>query len=703
MMEDLSTVTQTALARRSPDCETPPPLGDRRVVVAICGLLCLAVILVFCQTGRYDFVNFDDDRYVYDNDHIKHGLTLEGLEFYLCHWHSYTYHPLTTYSHMLDCQLFGLKAGGHHAVNIFLHAITATLLFLLIRQMTGRVWASALVASLFAVHPLRAESVAWISERKDVLSGLFFILTLGAYVRYARARKTSGRYATVCLLYVLGLLAKPMLVTLPMVLLLLDYWPLRRWHASDEYGHELEPMLLCNQEADSPQCLEPVMPDAGTIPMRSKAGRIPWHLIIEKIPLLLVSLAASALTIHTQADAIQPLEAIPLPTRCANTLVAYASYLGCFFWPEGLAILYPRASDGHSAGTVVAATAILAVVSAATFVWRRQAPYLLVGWLWYLGMLVPVIGLVQVGGQSMADRYTYLPQIGLALGLVWAASDFIDFLGARAGATIQRSSRFFSAIATAGIVAALAVGTWRQTGYWRDSEALWVRDSMYPNSVGQYNFGLALAGANRHEEAVKQFEGAYTLSPTDEDTLYAYAQSLEALGRVADAKVKYREALAVNKKLVNANDRLASILLGQGKDREALACWRQALADDPNNVAIGHRVADLLATSPDASVRNGKEAVFVAQRIVELTAGKDPAALDTLAAAQAESGNFVAAVQTAQTALELASAASGVDESAGEIQTHLACYRARKPHRRSATPATSSAGVIHPTPTSEPK
>ena len=218
------TVSQTG---EPPQRQPAAPQGSRPVIVTLCGLLCLAVFLVFCQTGGYDFVNFDDDQYVYDNGHLNHGFTWDGLLYYTYHWHSYTYHPLTTYSHMLDCQLFGLEPSGHHWVNVVLHAITAALLFLLVRQMTGRLWPSALAAALFALHPLRVESVAWISERKDVLSGLLFVLTLGAYVRYTRA-PAAGRYAVVCLLYVLGLLAKPMLVTLPMVLLLLDYWPLRR-------------------------------------------------------------------------------------------------------------------------------------------------------------------------------------------------------------------------------------------------------------------------------------------------------------------------------------------------------------------------------------------------------------------------------------------------------------------------------------------
>jgi len=565
MVEDLYPAAQTVLAVPTPGGEKPSRSGSRLMVVAVCGLICLAVVIVFCQTRCYDFVNFDDDRYVYDNDHINQGLTWEALAYYLYHWHSYTYHPLSTYSHMLDCQLFGLKAGGHHATNLLLHAITAALLFLLLREMTGRLWPSALVASLFAIHPLRVESVAWISERKDVLSGLFFVLTLGAYVRYTRGPRTSGRYATVCSLYALGLLAKPMLVTLPMVLLLLDYWPLRRWRVSGNGGGGVDPAAGCNQEGGGSPSEAPKMVGVETTPRPSIAWRIPWHLIVEKTPLLLLSLAASLLTIYTQVDAIRSLESISWLARCANALVAYVSYLGCFFWPQRLAILYPHANNNQSAGAVVSAAIILLAVSAGAFFWRRQTPYVLVGWLWYLGMLVPVIGLLQVGGQSMADRYTYLPQIGLAFGLVWAVTGLAEFLAARAETAVQRASRFLLALAATGIVAALAVGAWRQTGYWRDSETLWVRDEMYPNSVGFYNFGLVLAAANRHEEAVQKFKNAYEISPTDEDTLYSYAQSLEALGRVEEAIEKYREALKVNKNAVNANDRLASLLLKQGK------------------------------------------------------------------------------------------------------------------------------------------
>jgi tetratricopeptide (TPR) repeat protein len=359
-----------------------------------------------------------------------------------------------------------------------------------------------------------------------------------------------------------------------------------------------------------------------------------------------------------------------------------------------LAVLYPHPGNGHSASTVIAAAATLVAISAGVFACRRRAPYLLVGWMWYLGMLVPVIGLLQVGGQSMADRYTYLPQIGLVIGLVWAVSDSTAFLAARAGAMLQLAGRFLLALAATGIVAGLVVAAWRQTGYWRDSETLWIRDTIYPNLVGYFNFGLALAAADRHEEAIQQFEKAYAISANDEDTLYSYAQSLEALGRVEDAVTKYREALAVNKKAVSTNDRLASILLRQGKDREALACWRQALAEDPKNVAIVHQVAGLLATSPDASIRDGKEAILVARRMMELTGGTSPAAFDSLAAAQAETGDFAAAIENAQTALGLAHP-SGAEEPAAEIQRHLAYYLAGKPFHRRPTETKSSPDDTH--------
>jgi protein O-mannosyl-transferase len=543
----------------------PPLSAIRPQVAAVCGLLCLAVILVFCQTGNHDFVNFDDDEYVYNNSHLNHGITWGGLVYYAYHWHAYTYHPLSTYSHMLDCQLFGLRAGGHHWMNIAFHAVTAVLLLLVLRQMTGRLWSSAVVAALFAVHPLRAESVAWISERKDVLSGLFFMLTLSAYVRYVRVPK-AGRYAVVCAVYVLGLLAKPMLVTVPMVLLLLDYWPLRRWTNSgmtDESEPENQTEASTMERDSFPN--DTAVQFAATDLTRPRPSRVPWHLVREKLPLLILALADCALTIRTQGYAIRPLEAVPCFSRLANAVAAWVNYLGCFFWPQDLAVLYPLGEV--SIVKACCMSAVLVVISIAAICLRKRAPAFLVGWLWYLGMLVPVIGLLQVGGQSMADRYTYLPQIGLAIALVWAMNRLVNCLS-DIGPSVRHISGLLAALLAMGILTALAVCAWRQTAYWRNSETLWIRDSLYPNSVGYYNHGLALAADNRHAEAIQQYAKAYEIIKTDEDILYSYGRSLEDLGRTEEAIFKYREVLKVNPKSASANERLAAILAKRGKSEK---------------------------------------------------------------------------------------------------------------------------------------
>ena len=507
-----------------------PP--DKRVLL-ISALLTLAVVLVFCQTGRHEFVNFDDDRYVYDNDHVKPGLTLRSLGYYIVHRHSYTYHPVTSISHMLDCTLFGARmvdAGKHHWMNVLFHAATAVGLFLVLRQMTGRLWPSAMVAAVFAIHPLRVESVAWISERRDVLSGLFFVGTIWAYVRYVRQPQSTGRYVLVCVVFALGLLAKPMLVTLPIVLLLLDYWPLGRWRFEADSGSlecgGLPPLFIT---ADS-KGEDSVAEDAGNTvderpyaiksdgkPSHSKdqpaeingAGegsrpadeshtpslavtrsgrrRLSWRLLIDKIPLFALSLAGCLITLFTQGDggAIQTLDLVSWKARIANTPIAYANYIGSFFWPQNLAVLYPHPLDSVNVWEAVAKAELLVTVTVVALILWRRMPYLLVGWLWYLATLLPVIGLLQVGGQSMADRYTYLPQIGLAIAVVWTL----------AAATQRLGSHVYSALASAAILAALAAAAWLQTTYWRDSETLWVRELSFPqfdNSVNPLQRGLVL-------------------------------------------------------------------------------------------------------------------------------------------------------------------------------------------------------------------
>src|SRR6059036_456916 len=387
--------------------------------LAIAGLVVLGTLAVFAPALRHGFVNYDDPEYVTENPRVRAGLSWAGLGWAFAAPHAANWHPLTWLSHMLDAQLFGLAPAGHHATSVLLHATSAALLFEVLAGMTGTPWRSAFVAAVFALHPLRVESVAWVSERKDVLAGFFWMLALAAYARYAR-RRGAADYVLVVAAFVLGLLAKPMVVTLPLVLLLLDVWPLRR----------------------------------------------PWTiaLVWEKLPLVLLAAAASALTVVAQrgAGAMASLESLPLAARMAEAVVAFRAYLEKTFWPARLAVFYPHRP--LPIGEVAASCVVLLVVSALAIRERRRRPWLLVGWLWYLVALLPVVGLVKVGEQAMADRFSYLPQIGVLLMIAWAAAD--------AGGS--------RAVASAGGVVALAACvalTARQLDIWRDSVSLFAHAS----------------------------------------------------------------------------------------------------------------------------------------------------------------------------------------------------------------------------------
>ena len=344
-------------------------------------LVCLGLVAVtwavFGQTLAHDFVNFDDHIYVYENPLVVKGLSTEGIVGAFTHTHALNWHPLTTLSHMLDCQLYGLNAGGHHLTNVILHTISVLLLFLVLSQMTGGLWRSAFVAALFAIHPLHVESVAWVAERKDVLSGVFFMLTLAAYSHYARAPSRS-RYLLVALIFACGLMSKPMLVTLPFVLLLLDYWPL------DKFKDE-----------------------------NSEVGSRLRRLVMEKIPFLALSTCSCLVTLFTQRQGPHAMDQLPFLWRLNNAFVSYLTYIWQMLWPVRLAVFYPHPNNRLPLVEVTVAIAFLIGVSLLVIRLRQSKPYLVTGWFWYLGMLVPVIGLIQVGEQAHADRYTYLPQIGL--------------------------------------------------------------------------------------------------------------------------------------------------------------------------------------------------------------------------------------------------------------------------------------------------
>lgn len=468
----------------------PQTWREAHTAMVVCGLLFVVVWFVFGQTLSHEFV-YDDQEYICTNLHIMHGPTIVGIVWAFTHSYSDNWHPLSWLSHMLDCWMYGLDAGGHHLTNVLLHAANAVLLFLLLWRMAGSLWPAAFVAAVFAIHPLRAESVAWVTERKDMLSGLFFLLTLAAYLGYVRHRPSTVRYLAVAVLFALGLMSKPMLVTLPFVLLLLDYWPLGRIAA---------PRLAAT------------------------AGRC----FLEKIPLLLLSVASCVVTPLAQTRAMVGTGYLPLSWRVSNALVSYVAYLGQFFYPVGLTAYYPHPGPTLPLWKPVAAFFVLAAISLAALAWRKRHPCLPVGWFWYLGMLVPVIGLVQVGLQARADRYTYLPQIGLCIALTYS------FHQMAASWPYRRWICGGLALVT---LTTLMTSAWQQTYYWHDDGTLWTHALQYTqrNTTALNNLAWTRA-TNRNPrfrngaEAVALAEQAVRLTggraPNSLDTLAAaYAEA----------------------------------------------------------------------------------------------------------------------------------------------------------------------------------
>jgi tetratricopeptide (TPR) repeat protein len=560
------------------------PVHRRFQVLAVCALLLLAVAVVFGQTVGFDFVNYDDPAYVYENVPVDAGLTGQGIGWAFTHVYMgrrydnpiFHWHPLTWISHMADCQLYGLRPGGHHLTSVVLHGATAVVLFLVLLRMTGALWPSALAAALFAIHPLRVESVAWVAERKDVLSGFFFVLTLAAYVRYARLPFSLARYSAVLALFACGLMAKPMLVTLPCVLLLLDWWPLGR---------------LTRSSLDK----QPDCPDG-----KLASGPLPFiNPLSEKIPLFALVAAACCVTIFAQREAISDPNRFSLATRTANALVAYATYVVQFFMPVDLAAFYPHPGDGLPAWQVAGSLAALATITILAIIRRRRFPYLLVGWLWFLGMLVPVIGIVQVGSQARADRYTYLPQIGLCIALAWGAADL-----ARSWSVPRR----MQAIAAVLVLLALMAGAWRQTSYWQNSEILW-RHALActtGNWVAHDNLAAVLGKQNKTDEAIAHYEAALKIFPTHIEAHYNLGIALDSLGKTGEAMVHYEKALEMQPEYAtalnahaHAHYNLGIALDRQGKTDEAIVHYEQALAIQPNDASAHYNLGIAL-------VRQGK-------------------------------------------------------------------------------------------------
>ncbi|MHB8907339.1 MAG: tetratricopeptide repeat protein [Syntrophales bacterium] len=523
-------------------------------VAAVCVFLLLAVALVFGQTVRYEFVNYDDNSYVYENPQVVQGLTGHGIAWAFTTVHINNWHPLTWLSHMLDFQLYGLQSGGHHLTNVLLHASAAVLLFLVLWRMTGFLWRSAFVAAVFAVHPLRAESVAWVAERKDVLSGLFFMLTLWAYAGYASRPFALGRYLTVVLLFALGLMAKPMLVTLPFVLLLLDYWPLGRLG----------------------------------LPVGGRSIPFSRRVIVEKLPLLALTAASCVATFLAQDKAVASIDAVSISTRIANALVSYMAYIGKLFYPMGLAVLYPYPESGLPIWKVAASALALGGISTAALVWRRRFPYLFVGWFWYVGMLVPVIGLLQVGLQSMADRYTYLPEIGLCAAATWGVAQLAAFW----------RHRFWVYGTAAALTVLVLMGfAWQQTSYWRNSESLWSHtlDCTTENYVAHANFGLALAGRGQVDEAIAHYRKALKIKPDYVEAHNSLGLALVGRGQVDEAIAHYRKALEIKSDDIDTHNNLGIALAGRGQVDEAIAHYRKALEIKPDYVEAINNIGTIMA------------------------------------------------------------------------------------------------------------
>jgi tetratricopeptide (TPR) repeat protein len=688
-------------------------------------LLVLVTLLVYEPVCRYSLVVYDDDDYVTENQVVQNGLTWAGVKWAFTTWHASNWHPLTWLSHMMDCEMFGpnagayrtdnvvfhfrgaervlcvYPAGAHHLVNVVFHAANVVLLFALLLRLTGALWPGAFVAALFAWHPLHVESVAWISERKDVLSTFFGLLTLLSYTRFveesrAPSPKAKVFYALALLMFALGLMSKPMLVTLPFVMLLLDFWPLQ-WSSESK-----------NTSSRSTRGRSASAFGYGaTAPKRSEGGQLPT--VLEKWPFFLLAIVSCIVTFLAQrrGEAVVSLAKVSLRYRLENAPVALVRYLLKMIWPADLAVIYPM-PDKIPVFAIAAAVAALILISAAAWRARRRSPCFLVGWLWFLGTLVPVLGLVQVGSAALADRYTYIPSIGV---FVAAAFGLRDLAG-----------RFPIYKAPVTVAAGLTLAgclllTENQLRCWRDSETLF-RHALAvtkDNSIAHVNLGIALDQQGRYAEALAEYREAARLVPGRYRIHNNLGNLLDKMGRPEQALAEYREAVRLKPELSSLHDGLGSILaelgrfaeamneftnaarldpvypwtywemgkslLKQGRDAEAMDCLHEALRLDPDNFKILAYTARVLAADENPEIRDGKTAVVLAAKANILTGGTQPLVLDVLGMACAETGDFTDAKTATQQALAIAVAAKM--EHLEGMQQRLKLYKNQQPWRES--------------------
>ncbi len=586
--------------------------SDKQQTIIILVLLAAATLAVYWQARGHEFIAFDDDLYVTENENVKAGLTWQGVKWAFATNQAYNWHPLVWISHMLDCRLYKLNPAGHHFTNVLFHIVNTLLLFLVLNRMTSSIWRSAFVAALFALHPLHVESVAWVSERKDVLSTFFWILTMWFYVRYVQ-RPRFAAYLPIMLALGLGLMAKQMLVTLPFVLLLLDYWPLERFALGAQKRREYKAKFGANSLS---RCF------------------------LEKLPLLALSAGASIIVLIVQSNArlVKSSVAIPLGYRLGNALVAYAKYIRKMFWPGDLGILYPHPETNLPLWQALAAALFLSCITIFVIWSFRSRRWLAVGWLWYIGTLVPVIGLVQVGLQAMADRYTYVPLIGLFIIIAWGGAELL---------AKQRYRNVVPATAAVAVLLALTAVTYRQLSYWHDSIMLYKHTVAVTanNDILHYNLGALLSKEDKIDEAIKHWREAVRirpeqhtihknlaillsrqgdidgaiehyrhvleLRPRDETThkalgnllarldaaekLFNRGNVLAAQDELDEAIICYTKSLQLRPRYAPAHNNLGNALYLQGQFEQAFAHYVKAIQYDPNLIDAHYNMAILLA------------------------------------------------------------------------------------------------------------
>ena len=508
-----------------------------RKLTIICISLVVIILAVYLQTGNHEFLGYDDPAYVTGNPHVSSGITGNNIRWAFTSVDEYNWHPITWVSHMTDVQLFGMNPRGHHLGNVMFHSVASVLLLVLLFRTTGSLWQSSFVAALFALHPLHVESVAWVAERKDVLSALFWFLTLLLYAEYA-AKKTTARYLSVLLSFVLGLMSKPMLVSLPLVMLLMDYWPLNR------FGHEHVRTQL--------------------------SGRV-MALIKEKIPFFACSILSGIITIYAQHNggATRGLDEIPFVLRMENALIAYVKYIINTFWPHDLAVLYPIPSS-YPLWQVICSLLVLLLLSVAVIRFGRRFPYLPVGWFWFVITLIPVIGLLQVGSQSMADRYMYIPMTGILIMVAWGTPDLLKKL--------QHRETILALLVGAVIVASVAL-TWHQLGYWKDSITLY-RHTLHVtrgNFLIHDNLGIELVESGDLDAGMQELHEALRINPNLASGHFNLGIAFDRKGDLDSAIHEYQESLRIAPKAKKVHNNLGIAFARKGELDAAIDIFQEAL------------------------------------------------------------------------------------------------------------------------------